>query len=139
MTETDPTYWQVHRVLGWSYEQKGQYEEAIAEFRKLIDLSGASSDIANLAHAYAISGNKEEARRQIGALEALPRGRYVSPYLIAYIHAGLGESDQAFAWLYKAYEERTAALIWLKANPRFQGLRSDPRFADLVRRIGLPP
>jgi hypothetical protein len=71
-------------------------------------------------------------------LKALSNRRYVSPYSIALIYAGLGEKDQAFAWLEKAYEDRSSLMVYLKVEPMLDSLRSDTRFAELVRRIGLP-
>ena len=71
-------------------------------------------------------------------LEELSKSRYVSPYDRATVYAGLGEKDQAIAWLEKAYQERSDGLVFLKVEPKFDGLRSDPRFADLLRRVGFP-
>ncbi len=75
----------------------------------------------------------------LNQLNALSKQRYVSPYDTALIHAGLRDKDRAFAWLERAYEERSVWLIFLKVEPSLDPLRSDPRFNDLLRRIGLPP
>ena len=93
---------------------------------------------ATLAHAYAMAKNPE-ARKILLELEEAAEQRYVSPYDIATIYAALGEKDQAFAWLEKAYEERSGWLAYLQVNPILDNLRPDPRFASLVRRIGLTP
>ncbi len=69
----------------------------------------------------------------------MSKRRYISPYLFAVVYVGLGDKEQAFAWLEKAYQDRSFWLIWLKVEPRFDSLRDDPRFQDLLRRIGLQP
>jgi tetratricopeptide (TPR) repeat protein len=111
-------------------------------FQKLLEASssgGSSITKANLAHAYAVSGNREAAQKIITELEEQSKSNYVAAFDIALIHAGLGEKDQAFAWLEKAYEERSPDLVTLRTEPRFDNLRSDRRFTDLARRVGLSP
>src|SRR5207244_11599458 len=121
------------------YEQKGKYDEAIAEFRQVLNLSaGKPLGIAALAHAYALSGKRAEAQRTLAELQEVSKQRSVSSASIALIYIALGDKDQAFAWLEKADKERDGILARLKVDPRFDSLRSDPRFADLVRRVGLP-
>src|SRR5262249_39061655 len=107
--------------------------------QKAVTLSGKANAIGALGYVYAVSGRKEEAQRVLEELREMSKRRYISAYTIAIVYAGLGEADPAFEWLSKAYEERAQSLIFLKVNPRLHSLRSDPRFADLVRRIGLPP
>ena len=80
-----------------------------------------------------------EAHRVLAQLHQLAQHRYVTAYGVALVYAGLGEHDHAFTWLHKALEERTHWLVWLKLDPRWDGLCADPRFVDLLRRIGLPP
>jgi adenylate cyclase len=139
--EMDKNFAQTYPWLGLILEQKGRYAEAIAAFQKAIKLfpGGSSVAEAELAHTYAVSGNQEEARKIIVELQELAKSKYVSSFQIAAIYAGLGEKDRAFAWLEKAYEERADGLVNLKAEQRFDSLRSDPRFKDLARRIGLIP
>ncbi|HLE63559.1 MAG TPA: hypothetical protein VI750_10480, partial [Pyrinomonadaceae bacterium] len=91
-----------------------------------------------LAHAYALSGKRVEAQETLAKLQEISKRRYVSPATIAIIYAALGDRDQAFAWLEKADKGRDGLLARLKVDPRFDSLRSDPRFTDLVRRVGLP-
>jgi len=137
--ELDPKFFPAHRYLGLAYEQKAMYAEAVAELSKAADLSNGSAQMkATLAHAYAMAKNPE-ARKILLELEEAAEQRYVSPYDIATIYAALGEKDQAFAWLEKAYEERSGWLAYLQVNPILDNLRPDPRFASLVRRIGLTP
>src|SRR5438270_5480021 len=124
--------------VGSILEQKGKYAEAIAEFQKSVD-RGSTIAKADLAHAYAVSGDREAAQKIIIELQELAKSRYVSSFEIAAIYVGLDEKDQAFAWLEKAYEEHAVGLVNLKVEQKFDGLRSDPRFTDLARRIGLIP
>ncbi len=127
-----------HAILGAMYEQKGMYDEAIANFR---DAEGQSGGIpvyvAQLAHAQAASGNRAEALRLLEELKR-PRQKYVPPEEIAAVYVALGQKETAFEWLEQAYRIRSASLINLKVDPRFDVLRSDQRFSDLARRIGLP-
>jgi serine/threonine-protein kinase len=139
--EMDKNFAQTYPWLGLILEQKGRYAEAIAAFQNAIKLFPGGSSIAEaeLAHTYAVSGNREEAQKIIAELQELAKTKYVSSFQIAAIYAGLGEKDQAFAWLEKAQEERSDGLVNLQAEQRFDSLRSDPRFKDLARRIGLIP
>jgi eukaryotic-like serine/threonine-protein kinase len=137
--EMDPNFIQTHHRLGLVYEQEGKYDEAIAEFRQVLNLSaGKPLGIAALAHAYALAGKRGEAQKELAELLEMSKQRYVSPASIAIIYAALGNKDQAFAWAEKAVEGRDLTLVRLKVDPRFDSLRSDPRFADLVRRVGFP-
>jgi tetratricopeptide (TPR) repeat protein len=137
--ELDPSFVIAHHRLGLGYEQKGMYTEAIAEFQKVNELSGGKPiAISALAHAYAASGKREEAQKAIAELQRLAKQEYTSPALTASIYAALGDKDQAFAWLDKADKEHDQFLPRLKVDPRFDNLRSDPRFKDLLRRVRLP-
>jgi adenylate cyclase len=139
--EMDENFAQCYPWLGLILEQQGRYAEAIAAFQKAISLFPGGSSIAEaeLAHTYAVSGNREAAQKIIAELQELAKSKYVSSYQIAAIYAGLGDKDQAFVWLEKAYEERSDGLVNLRAEQRFDSLRSDPRFKDLARRLGLIP
>lgn len=122
-------------MLGQAYRQKGLYEEAIAEFQKQVVLRGDPVDTAVLGHAYAVAGKRGEAEKIIKELTDLSKDRYVSPYFIALIYVGLNEKDEAFEWLEKAFNDRSAGMIFLKVEPMFDPIRSDPRFQDLLRRV----
>jgi TolB-like protein/DNA-binding winged helix-turn-helix (wHTH) protein/Tfp pilus assembly protein PilF len=138
--EMDPNLWAPRQGLGWAYEQKGMYEEALAEYIKAKPLSGDSPEIlAMIGRSYAVLGKRDEAQKVIDELKERAKRGYVSASLIALIYAGLGEKDQTFAWLEKAYEDRDGWIPWINVDPRYDGIRSDPRFTDLVRRIGLVP
>jgi Flp pilus assembly protein TadD len=122
--------------------QKGMNEAAIAEFSKAVAKSGDGRRPvmeAALGHAYAAAGRRVEAQRTIEGLKMAAERRYISPYSIAVIYLGLGDKEQAFAWLNRAYQERDNWLIYLNVEPRLDPLRSDPRFTDLLRRVGLSP
>ncbi len=136
--EMDPTFVPAHLVLGQGYEQKSMPEKAIDELKKAVSLSGGSSVyVSSLAHAYAIAGRRKEAEMLLRQMTERAKHAYVSAFHIAIICAGLGQKDQALAWLEKGYQERSAGMVWLKVDPRLDVLRSDPRFQDLLRRVGL--
>jgi TolB-like protein/DNA-binding winged helix-turn-helix (wHTH) protein/Tfp pilus assembly protein PilF len=136
--ELDPAFIPAHRWLGLTYEGQGKFPEAIAEFKLTVELSpGNQGYLENLARLYAVAGKTTEARRILAQLRGLSKTRYVSPLQFGLIYAALGERDQAFAWLEKALEDRNGSLLALSTAPWFDPLRSDPRFTDLVRRIGL--
>jgi serine/threonine protein kinase/tetratricopeptide (TPR) repeat protein len=138
--ELDKNYWYAHYFLGRAYEQKGQLPEAIEEFQRALDLEKDNAENwANLGHAYAMSGKVVEALKIIDHLKELSATSYIAPYNVAAIYAGLGNKDEAFAALDRAYNERSSMLaLYFTNDPRMDGLRSDPRFAALVRKIGLP-
>lgn len=133
------SYWS-HMLLGWADEQEGRFSEAIAELNQARRLNDIPQVLASIGHAYAVSGQRAEAQKVIAELQESASRKYVSPYDLATIYAGLGEKEQAFAWLEKAYEDRSGWLaLWLKVDPKFDVLHSDPRFHDLLRRVGLAP
>jgi len=137
--EIDPTFANTHAYLGIAYLRKGAFAEAIAELQRAVTLSpGVTYYKAGLGHAYARAGKSAEARKLLYDLTEQSKHRYVSLFQIAFIYAGLGEKDQAFAFLEKAYEQRDYRLIYMKGDPLLDSLRSDPRFQDLQRRVGLP-
>ncbi len=137
--EMDPNLGFAHWLLGLAYMYRGTHEPAILAFQKSILLSGDSPDeLASLGLAYARSGNSAEARKILEELNQRSKRKYLSPAVIAGLHAALGEKDQAFASLDKAYDERDFILILLRVDAMFDPLRSDPRFTDLLRRVGFP-
>ena len=135
----DPNSFPARRYRGLAYEQKGMYREAIDEFQKGVKVSGSPLMLALLGHAFAASGQKAEAEHVLSELRDLQGRQYVSPYTVGAIYAGLGDKDQAFKWLEKAFEERDIWLMNLKVDPVFAKLRSDKRFSDLLARAGLRP
>lgn len=136
--EMDPNFVAGHRHLGMAYEQKAMYTAAIAEFRKALDISGGNPfAMGSLGHAYAASGNREKAREVLSEVLALSKRRYVPPFDVAVIYTGLGDRVRALEWLERASEDRSLEMIFLKVDPRFDRLHSNPRFASLLRRMRL--
>ncbi len=130
----DQTFWLPQLFLGLAYERKRQF---IAAIQKAHSLDNNPWITGYLGYVYATAGNKAEAQKIIDELKELSKQRYVPPYSIAIIYAGLNDKDQAFEWLNKSYE----AYSWthqLKVDTVFDNLRDDPRFKDLLKRMNLP-
>jgi TolB-like protein/Tfp pilus assembly protein PilF/tRNA A-37 threonylcarbamoyl transferase component Bud32 len=137
--EMDSNFAPARWGLGRAYEQEFRFEEAIAEFEKGIVLSeGMPVYVAALGHAFAVAGKRRKAEEVIDQLEGSSKEAYVAPYFLAAIYIALGRKDRAFEWLEKAYEEHSSWLLYLQEEPRLERLRSDSRFRDLTRRVGLP-
>jgi TolB-like protein/DNA-binding winged helix-turn-helix (wHTH) protein len=137
--ELDPAFPQAQRYAAWAYLQKGMRQEAIASLRAALGRLGRNPEVeGELGHALGVAGRRAEALAMLEGLRQLSSTRYVSPYSVALVHCGLGDRDQALAWLEKAYVERSDYMPYLNREPMLDGLRSDPRFAALVRRVGLP-
>jgi TolB-like protein/Flp pilus assembly protein TadD len=137
--EMDPNSGMTHWALGNVYVKKEMYKEAIAEYKIAIPLSGDSPDeTASLGYVYAISGRNEEALKIVDDLKERSKRSYISPTLIAFVYIGLGEKDEAFEWLDKAYTGQDFLLVLLNAEPMFDNIRSDSRFKELTRRVALP-
>jgi tetratricopeptide (TPR) repeat protein len=136
--EMDPNFAELHEYLGRAYVQKGMYEEAIAKFKEAMTLSGDDLEhVTMLGHAYAASGRRDEALKVIGELKELSKRKHVSPYNMAAFYTALGEKNQAFEYLERAYNERDVVVVYLKVDPMFDSIRSDPRFKELLKKIGL--
>jgi TolB-like protein len=138
--ELDEHFAPAHQTMGWIYLHSGKQKESIREFQHALELSGAEdTDIQlDLGFACAVSGQQEEARRILVKLEQMHQQGIAPSASVAILYGALGESDQAFAWLEKAYQERDPQLTYLKAGRRFEPMRKDPRFGQFVRRVGLP-
>jgi len=135
----DPSFAVAHGYLGEVYLQKKEYEKGLQELQQALALSGNETSFkAELGNAYAVAGKKAEALGILHDLLQMSSRQYVSPYSIALVYVGLDQKDEAFRWLDKAYQERSVRLINIAVHPRFASLHSDPRFAALVQRIGLP-
>ena len=135
----DPNHYQAYWFLGHIYAFNGQLDEAVAASEKAVSLSGRGpSALGMLGLVYGLAGRRGEAAEVLNELLEHNKHRYVTPAALAFVNVGLGNKDQAFVWLEKAYQERSNYIAWLKVNPIVDSLRSDPRFADLVRRVGLP-
>ncbi|HEY3936577.1 MAG TPA: tetratricopeptide repeat protein, partial [Bryobacteraceae bacterium] len=137
--EMDPGFVPVHLVLGHALEQKHMYREAITELERAVSLSGGSPIyMASLAHAYGVAGRRGQARTLFDELWKLSKQRFVSSYDLALASLGIGETDRTFALLARAVEERSPRVAFLGVDPRFDALRSDARFKQLMIRIGRP-
>jgi tetratricopeptide (TPR) repeat protein len=135
--ETDPTYWIAHNFLGWVHLVRGQFAEALAEFETARRLDDNPETLACLGYCQAASGRPAEATECLGALTALARHRYVAPVNLALVYTGLGDKEQAFIWLDKGLDDRSQWLSEIGVDPAFDPLRSDPRFAALMRRMNV--
>jgi serine/threonine protein kinase/Tfp pilus assembly protein PilF len=137
--ELEPGHTRSHSILGWAKILMGNYEEGLAAIERAVALSPESTLFqAQLGEAYAMAGKEEPAREILRKLLALARQRYVSPYHFAYVHAGLGERDEAIDWLERAYEQRAGAIYGIKGSFLFKGLRQHPRFQALLKKMNLP-
>jgi DNA-binding winged helix-turn-helix (wHTH) protein/tetratricopeptide (TPR) repeat protein len=137
--EVDAGFVRAHLVLGAVREQQGRHEEAVASLRRAAELSGQDPVVlSSLAHGLAVSGQTGEARALLEELRQSEGRRYVPPYGLALVHAGLGEREEALRWLWKAFDLREPNLLWLGVHPRFDPLRPDAGFEELVRRVGAP-
>jgi eukaryotic-like serine/threonine-protein kinase len=136
--ELDPNFPGGHEFLGEVYLHKSMYKEGIAEIEKELTMfPNSTGTLSQLGYAYALEGRKAEAQKVLDQLNERSKQKYVSAVSRAIIYVGLGEKDKAFEWLEKSYEERSNGAI--KVNPIYDPLRSDPRFADLLRRMNLQP
>lgn len=136
--DMDPEFVLPHLVLGQAYEQKKMYDQAITELRRAAEISQSSPPaIAALARTYAVSRRGTEARKLLDQLMEQSKKRYVSPFYVAIVYAGLGENDQALDWIEKAYKDRSNAIVFVKVDPQLDTLRSAPRFQSLLHRLAL--
>ena len=138
--ELDPNFAYAHEYLGSAYEQKGMYAEAVDEYLKAETLSGVPArEVTALREAYRLSGWRGYCRKRLDQLQRQARTDYVKPSEIARFFLRLGEKDQAFEWLEKAYEEHDPLVIYLNVDPIYDSLRSDARLQELLRRMRLTP
>jgi tetratricopeptide (TPR) repeat protein len=135
--ELDPNFLLLHSFLGVAYVHKSMYSEGIAELEKAVEISHNHVSLTFLGRGYAAAGRRAEAEKVLDQLNEFSKAKYVPAFRRAEIYASLGEKDKAFEWLEKAYEEHF--IIAIKVDPVYDPLRSDPRFADLLRRMNLQP
>jgi tetratricopeptide (TPR) repeat protein len=136
--ELDPKFPVPYWGIGMCYEEEKKYPEALTQFLKGIELSGRGANgIASLAHAYGLAGQDAEARKILVELKGRSKTEYVSSYQFAVIYLGLRQNDRAIAALEDAYREHSTLLGYLKMDPRFDPVRSDPHFQNLLNRIHL--
>jgi len=136
--ELDPNFFHAHLVLSMVYTEKGMFAEAVSEADKAAKLSGGNShSVATKGYALAKSGKPAEARAVLAELQKFSSTRYVAPYNFAIIYNALGETDTALDYLEKAFAEKNVLLVFLKVDPKWNNLRNNPRYKDLLWRIGL--
>jgi tetratricopeptide (TPR) repeat protein len=128
-----------HLWLGRSYQELRRFDDALTEFRQVEEkLPEWSVAIAARGFVEAAAGHGGEAQQTLVELKRLSGHKFVTPYAVALVYAGLGQNDDAFAWLNRALDERSHWLVWLRLDPRWDRLRPDPRFTDLVSRMSFP-
>ncbi len=135
--EMDQGFIVAHHRLALCYERKGMYTDAIAEYQKIDSLGSRTLALAGLGQAYAMVGKRNEAQKALAELQEISKQQYVWPSAFALIYTALGDKDQAFAWLEKSLDEHDLLMARLRVDARFDPLRSDPRFATVVQRVGL--
>ena len=136
--ELDPNFWLADFLLGKIYFNKGKYPEAIAEFSKARELSGGNSEPTSMTgYAWAMAGDPTKARAVLKELKSLSSQRYVPGTSLAALCYAVGEKDDAFTWLEQAYQDRDLRLSQLKVDPKWDAMRSEPRFVAILKRIGL--
>jgi serine/threonine protein kinase/Tfp pilus assembly protein PilF len=137
--DISPDFVLARNYLGIIDVADGRIPEGIEELQKAVTFSPGDDEDATLGYAYALAGKEGDAQAVINNLIKQSRGRYLSPYYVALVYVGLGKKDQAFEWLEEAYKQRARELPWMRVDPMFDSLRSDPRFRDLLSRMNLPP
>ena len=136
--ELHPEASNLHFVLGWAFAYQGMYDKAAEAIKKSVALDGSDPSISpDLAYINAVRGKKDEARRILNKLLALAKKAPVNPGLIALVYAGLGQRAETLKWLQQAYQAHSSMMPWLKMDPRFDNIRQDPQFQELMRGVGL--
>jgi len=135
--QLDPNFVAAHEYLGQAYLEKGEHEKAVAQLREAVRMSSEQSLKAELADAYAVSGERDQALKILNDLLHPAPNVHVNAYDVALVYVGLGDKDNAFLWLRKAAGQRESPLANLNVHPRFASLRSDPRFAEIQQQLGL--
>jgi Flp pilus assembly protein TadD len=136
--ELDGTFVPAHTWLGLALGQLGRTVEAVAALSDAVRCSGESpSTVAELARARALAGEADAARGLLAGLDARAAERHVPPYEVAGVYLALGDHGRAFDWLERAFQDRSHSMVFLRSDPRFAGVRDQPRYRDLLRRVGL--
>jgi tetratricopeptide (TPR) repeat protein len=137
--ELDRDHWMVHLFLTSAYIEKGMMDKAIEEGRKTVEINPHSRSFSYLGYALAKAGREGEAREELKKILAAAEERWVSPYSVAMLYNGLNDREQALAWLEKGVTERDPRMVFLKVEPKWNNLRDDPRFRNLMQKVGFPP
>lgn len=137
--EMDPNWYLAHMILCQTHSYKGQHSQAIVECEKARGLNNDPAVLSNLSRAYSLSGKRDEAMKVLVQMHEVAKQRYVPAYGFGFAYAALGDKEQAFQWLERSFQDRAWEITYLKVDPAMDSLRSDPRFNDLMRRVGLWP
>jgi tetratricopeptide (TPR) repeat protein len=133
-----PAYHRTYWNLGRCYLQKKQYQQALAALQKARELSGDNAFmLAALAHAHGVAGERQQARQLLSELLEVSKKEYVSPMSLVLVYIGLQETQEALSWLEKSMGDQAGLLVWLKVDPEFDPLRSEPRFRETLAKVGL--
>ena len=135
-SDIDPNYYPAHEVLGWIYDQQGEFQQAIDELEIAYSLGNSGETHATLAYVYARAERRDDARKLLEELKEEAKRKYVSPYSLALAYGVMGEKDMAFEWLEIAYRDRSEYMVPMRIDPKIDAIKDDPRFRDLVRRMG---
>ncbi|MGI8784123.1 MAG: tetratricopeptide repeat protein, partial [Acidobacteriota bacterium] len=134
--DLEPNFFLAHYVLGMNYVEKGEFDKGIAAFERCYQLEKQPWMLAGVGFGYARAGKRQMALQVISELENWSKIRHVSAGDIALVYVALGDKERALEWLEKAYQGRSQYMLFLKMGPMWDSLRADPRFQDLVRRVG---
>jgi TolB-like protein len=137
--QTTPDLWLTHAFLGWAYAERGDFAHAFPEYAKARALDDNEDTLSHLVRSYMRAGRADDARKTLDEILAGAKRGYVSPFYIANAYFGLGDKDNGFLWLQKAYEERSEFLVFINVAPSFDNVRDDPRFSAMLQRVGLTP
>jgi tetratricopeptide (TPR) repeat protein len=136
----DPSYFFAYAVLGWNYERKGMYSEAASACRKALTLEPEEQvTLGSCGFLFGVAGMREEALALLARIKKVPERGYLDPYYVAWLYAGLGDTSNTMVCLERAYREHSASLWVFKAEIFPDGVRADPHFQDLLRRMKFPP
>ena len=137
--QMNPKFPLAHLWLGRSYQQKGMFEESMAEYQATDSaLPNWVVTLAGIGNLQGLQKKDADARLTLAKLDAMSKSKYVTPYGVALVYIGMGKKDEAFRWLEKAFDDRANWLVWLRFDPRWDSLRSDPRYAEMIRRLRFP-
>jgi len=136
--DMDPSFVPAQHAIEAAYAQNGMYQEAVGERQKVLTLSGNPDLAASVGEDFRKSGYPGVLQSWLEGLKEVSKRQYVPPYNIAVIYAQLGDKTQAIAWLEQAYKQRDSKLTYIKIEPAFDQVRSDPQFQTILQRVGLP-
>ena len=137
--DLNPNFWLSHSFLAWSYGEKGEFDQAFAEYQKALALDDNDDTRSHLASIYVKAGKRNEAQKILNEMIQRSKREEISPFYVAAVYLALGDKEHGMEWLEKAYEERAELLVFLKVAPNFDTAHSDPRFIQIMRGIGLLP